>query len=74
MPTALTNFLVQTSLNPLALERFRADPRSVLEEAGLSGQEADAVLNKDAVAIHKAITEDFTAAGDVVNVVVVVLP
>jgi hypothetical protein len=44
----MLKFLIEMSEDPLALERFRANPERVLSEWALSEMEKDAIRTRDA--------------------------
>lgn len=66
-------FMVGMSLDPVALERFHRDPVREMKRFNLSDDAMELIKSKDATKIHNAINENFANAGDVVNIVVVVL-
>jgi hypothetical protein len=72
----VARFMVGMAMNAGALKRFHADPEAEMSRFGVSADAQQVIKSKDAVAIHRAIKENFSvgAADDVVNIVVVVLP
>jgi hypothetical protein len=55
MSEQLKNFLVDLASDPERMKRFSQDPNTELESTGLSADEKDAVLSRDASRLRAAL-------------------
>lgn len=51
----LADFLKQIARDPALMHRFKADPRAVMGEFGVSSEHQDLVMNGDDMGIQKAL-------------------
>ena len=66
--TTLTDFLLNLAEDPRQAEAFKANPRQVLEESGLSEEDQKILLSGDPQAIRAAIDSD-KLAGKIVTII-----
>jgi hypothetical protein len=59
----LTDFLIELSTSASAFAAFKADPETIMQEAGLTKAQRDAVKSKDPNRLSAAVLAEFGVQG-----------
>ena len=65
MSDSLSKFLINLASSPDLMKRFLEDPQATLADAGLSAEEEDAILTRDAARLRKILKAGIGGLGGI---------